>query len=559
MYTKFFGFTDKPFNVTPDPRFLYLTPSHQEALASMIYGIRERKGFVSIIGEVGTGKTTLLHTLFNELDKEIKTVFIFNTRINFNQLLQNILIELELTPKSTNKSELLNQLNDFLIEKLSLGENVALIIDEAQHLPSPVLEELRMLSNLETDREKLIQIILVGQPELDTKLRSPELRQLKQRVGINCYLTPLNREERIEYILHRLNVAGCKSNHIFSQKATELICKHSRGIPRIINILCDNALVSAYGKERKRIDTDIVGEVISDYERSKLPINEKSKVTTTSLEERKRLFTKSRLALVFVCALIAFPTLGISIHGDTLNSFDQFLNAVSTAISTTWQKIERSTRDPIEKNSPQKSQEPSTHTTRGRSIHDLSLNLQKKAANDDQPTIENLPPFEQIPPSSEGDSMPTDSLCVGKNNKVVFAKMGDMVSSLALREYKILNDTIFDIVKRANPEIKDLDRISIGQKIIIPSLDIESTIVEIAKGVFSIHIASFSSYDDAKQYLNKLRGEKYQSSIFPVMIAGKRPWYRITMGNFTSRTKAIECAKSTKLDELPINKFLVRD
>ena len=191
MYTEFFGFKEKPFNVTPDPRYLYLSPSHQEALATMLYGIQERRGFVSIIGEIGTGKTTLLHTLFNELSNDVKTVFIFNTKINFKQLLQNILIELELTPAGNNKVLLLNQLNDFLIKILSLNENVALIIDEAQNLSSSVLEELRMLSNLETSKEKLLQIVLVGQPELDFKLRSHNLRQLKQRIGINCYLTPL--------------------------------------------------------------------------------------------------------------------------------------------------------------------------------------------------------------------------------------------------------------------------------------------------------------------------------------------------------------------------------
>jgi len=334
MYTKFFGFTDKPFNVTPDPRFLYLSPSHQEALASMIYGIRERRGFVTIIGEVGTGKTTLLHTLFKELDKDTTTIFIFNTKVNFNQLLQNILIELELIPKSSNKSELLHQLNDFLIEKLSLDENVALIIDEAQNLPSTVLEELRMLSNLETPREKLLQILLVGQPELDFKLRSPKLRQLKQRIGINCYLAPLNNEERIKYVQHRLTVAGCNDGHLFSHKALELLCNHSGGIPRIINILCDNALLSAYGKDQKRIDTGIIEDVISDHESSMPPTNEKNKVITTVPEERKKISIKPSLAIVFLLAIIALLIIVISAYRNNHIHLDQLMHNVSTIIST---------------------------------------------------------------------------------------------------------------------------------------------------------------------------------------------------------------------------------
>lgn len=265
MYTQFFGFIDKPFNLTPDPKFLYLSPSHQEALSSMIYGIRERRGFVSIIGEVGTGKTTLLHTLFKELDKEIKTIFIFNTIIDFNQLLQNILRELELTPKNNNKSELLNQLNDFLREILSLGENVALIIDDAQNIPSAVLEELHLLSNLVTDGEKLLQIILVGQPELDFKLRSPNLRQLKQRIGINCYITPLNYDQSINYITHRLNIVEA-DNSVFTPDALKLICEFSRGIPRLINTICDNALLMGFGKGERIIDHTIANDVIADLD-----------------------------------------------------------------------------------------------------------------------------------------------------------------------------------------------------------------------------------------------------------------------------------------------------
>jgi general secretion pathway protein A len=179
MYNDYYGFSEEPFNVTPDPRFLYLTPSHREALASMMYGIKERKGFISITGEVGTGKTTLVHTLLMQLDERVKSVFIFHTHISFEELLKTVLTELDIPVVDQGKAGLLHALNENLIRRLSQNENVALIIDEAQNLGKEVLEELRQLSNLETPRSKLLQIILVGQPELEAKLNSPELRQLK--------------------------------------------------------------------------------------------------------------------------------------------------------------------------------------------------------------------------------------------------------------------------------------------------------------------------------------------------------------------------------------------
>ena len=191
----FYGFSEEPFNVTPDPRFLYLTPSHREALASMMYAIKERKGFISITGEVGTGKTTLVHTLLMKLDTQVKAVFIFHTHISFEELLKAILTELDIPVLDGGKAGLLHAFNESLIRRLSQNENVALIIDEAQNLGKEVLEELRLLSNLETPKSKLLQIVLVGQPELEAKLDSPDLRQLKQRIGIRRKVEPLPPEE----------------------------------------------------------------------------------------------------------------------------------------------------------------------------------------------------------------------------------------------------------------------------------------------------------------------------------------------------------------------------
>jgi len=264
MYNEFYGFSEVPFNVTPDPEFLFLTPDHREALAAMIYGIRERKGFIAITGEVGTGKTTLIYTLLKQIEERVKAVFIFHTYITFEQLLRSILLELDLPIVEREKTALLRLLNKYLIQRLTRDENLVMIIDEAQNLSKEVMEGLRMLSNLETPKSKLLQIILVGQPELEAKLDSEDLRQLKQRVEIRRRIRPLSHEECPKYIEHRLNLVGSSSRKLFTQDALSLISDHSRGIPRTINILCDNALLIGYGMTQKVIDGKIIHEVLKD-------------------------------------------------------------------------------------------------------------------------------------------------------------------------------------------------------------------------------------------------------------------------------------------------------
>jgi type II secretory pathway predicted ATPase ExeA len=264
MYDEFYGFSEGPFNVTPDPKFLFLTPDHQEALAAMIYGIRERKGFIAITGEVGTGKTTLIYTLLKQIEKRVKAVFIFHTHITFEQLLISILQELDLSIVEKEKTALLRLLNEYLIQRLTRDENLVIIIDEAQNLSNEVMEGLRMLSNLETPKSKLLQIILVGQPELEIKLDSEDLRQLKQRVEIRRRIRPLSHEECPKYIEHRLNLVGSSSRKLFTPEALSLISDHSGGIPRTVNIICDNALLIGYGMNQKVIDEKIVHEVLKD-------------------------------------------------------------------------------------------------------------------------------------------------------------------------------------------------------------------------------------------------------------------------------------------------------
>jgi general secretion pathway protein A len=264
MYCDFYQMRERPFNVTADPKFLYLNARYREALASLHYGITQRKGFVTLIGEAGTGKTTLLKKLLDDLDATTRTVFVFNTNVTFDEILEYIFGEFDLPVHNGKRLYMLQRLNKFLLEELGKGRNVALLIDEAQDLDYSVLEDLRLLSNLETAKEKILQIVLSGQPELGQKLGNPGLRQLRQRVAVNCRLLPLTRDELTEYIQSRLTAAGAADPKLFTRDAEERVFEISTGIPRLVNIVCDNALVIGYALGKKRIGADVVNEAAAD-------------------------------------------------------------------------------------------------------------------------------------------------------------------------------------------------------------------------------------------------------------------------------------------------------
>jgi len=265
MYEAFFGLREKPFNMTPDSRYFYPSAKHQDALNHMVYAIEDRRGFVVITGEIGSGKTTLSRVLFQKLDPTTKTAIIRNTQLTAKDLVALTLEELEIPYKpGQTKTQLINRLNEFLIEQLRDNCNVVLLIDEAQNLKPGVLEEVRMLSNLETEKEKLIQIILMGQPELKSKLWLRELTQLRQRVTLHYHLTPLDEFEMVAYIDHRLKVAGANGQPIFASDALPTIFHHTHGVPRLINGLCDRALLTGYVSETRIISPDIITEVATE-------------------------------------------------------------------------------------------------------------------------------------------------------------------------------------------------------------------------------------------------------------------------------------------------------
>jgi general secretion pathway protein A len=500
MYSSFFGLREKPFEVTPDPSFLYLTPRHKEMLASLVYGIKERRGFIVVSGEVGTGKTTLINAALQRLDQQTKVAYICNTALSFDELLEVSLMELGLIQPgvSLSKVQAIHRLNEFTIEQLASGGNVVLIVDEAQNLDNLSLENLRLLSNLETRKHKLIQIILAGQPELDVKLNRPELRQLTQRISVRRSIKPLSEEETYAYIAHRLSVAGAEDSGVFGSKAKKKIYDLSAGFPRKINVLCDNALLIAYGIEKKTVDSDILEEAARDLGWTPLMTDQKNVHSHVLSPVNPTVHKRSRflqLALVAAIALL----------GGILLARWMPLSKSSSLVQALQDRIQQRNS---EANSPSKDIDdqashrlPSvSHETR--EAKQTVMNLQAAAPNlSSQSTSGETPALpkpvsrvtteegrrqpdlllaeNQLPPpsvnpisyASARNPEATDHPLVDRSNNVsVTVQKGETLSGIIVDNYGEFNSTILNIVMKENAHIVSPDYIYPGQVIIIPRL-----------------------------------------------------------------------------------------
>ncbi len=295
MYTKFYGFQKKPFPLSPDPDYLFMSPKHEKVYIHLRYAIFENKNFVVITGEIGSGKTTLINFLLRQIKEPFKIAYIRNTLVSPVQFLKFICQEFKIPVEEFDKPKILDALREFLLKEYSANRRVILIIDEAQNLSFQTLEEIRLISNLETEKEPLWQIILVGQPELRRKLQHPSLKQFAQRVTVYCHLEPLSKEETFEYIRHRLRVAGAKNLDLFTKDAIEAVYQYSRGIPRLINILCDTALVYGFADGLLSIDKEVIENVVEDRKKEGFLFEEENSENTFIADHKQLSSSPSEL------------------------------------------------------------------------------------------------------------------------------------------------------------------------------------------------------------------------------------------------------------------------
>lgn len=492
MYCGFYGFSEKPFEVTPDPRFLYLSPTHREVLASLVYGVRERRGFIVLVGEVGTGKTTLINAALESFKDDTKVAYIANTSLSFNQMLFQVLQELRLLDsgqRGVTKLEAIRLLNDLTIRQLSRGGNVVLIVDEAQNLDPEFMENLRLLSNLETRRHKLIQIVLAGQPELDTKLSRPDLRQLTQRVSVRRTIAPLTEEETRDYLQHRLTMAHYEGPELFSKKSKKRIYAYSGGIPRKINILCDNALLIGFGLQKRRIDAVCLEEAAEDL-RWASPGRSNARPFTMAgdpLAARPGAVRRAALAgAVVLAGFVAFATWmtsgGPNLTSLTATLFSASIRELSSVLG----------KEPVRSNDPELVPEivavpPKENGLSQQDVPVDAANLKERTAPDlsreESPgqlgnlTLRPASEERRAPPATEASSgqtlTPPDRTpppAYAKGKKIAVVEANESLIKIIRRNYGTYTDELLARILKENPEIRSPDRIFVGQKIALPDL-----------------------------------------------------------------------------------------
>jgi general secretion pathway protein A len=475
MYLRFFKFRKPPFHITPDPEFLFLSPSHKETSASILYGIAARKGFIAITGEVGVGKTTIVRSYLDRTDsRKTRIAYIFNPALSFQKLLKQVLLELGIPITDDEPSELVNSLHHYLIKEYKNDRNVVLIIDEAQNMPIETLEHIRMFSNLETSRDKLIQIILVGQPEFESMLNLPELRQLKQRIAIHSRMGPLSPSESLAYIQHRLTKASAFYNPVFTEDALKEIVKEAKGIQRTINVISDNALITAFGYQQNPVDSKIIKEVIADLHGVKpaVPLRWRASFAVSLMVIVALLFFLFSDSLNHnetspVAAgggVQEFQALRSGLIPKEISPFAAGPPAGTESVKPAEQEI---SAEPEQEVIEQQALEKSLHTSdtdqgapSGPVIE--TAEAPKPETNISETYIEP----EKIPAAAESVQI------VQKPGPTVrIVKRGDWVFRLLLNVYGRLDEPLVKNFKDLNPQIRNLNRINIGDAVLLPVVE----------------------------------------------------------------------------------------
>jgi general secretion pathway protein A len=565
MYTDYFGFREKPFSITPDPRFFYTNPSYQGAYASLLYGIHEHRGFIVLTGEIGTGKTTLLRRLMENLEPKVRCVFFYNATLTFQECLDFTCEELGLQLRETGPLQKIQALNQFLTDQLARGGTVVLLIDEAQNLSEEVLENLRLLSNLETATEKLLQIVLVGQPELETKLDQPTLRQLRQRIAIQCQLERLDDEEVGPYIHYRLSAVGNKRPQLFTPDAVQEVAYYAKGFPRLINVLCDNALLIAYATSQKSITADIIREAAGDLRlelrRGNPRIAEEFRQSfreigggtspgrapseKTSYPGKPSGNGRRGLRIVIVTLLLGIG--GMGLYTWRVNtSFLEDLRAPLGSINHTLQgMIGGWFRDLTPPEPRLQDNQPATDDTQATPLitkvgpatgADLS-NPQLHKESRDNPL-----PSEQTRAGNEDNISATrhgghDEAGSGASisevtywrEKPMLIQPGSTIAEIAANIYGAQRTLGLDLIKEFNTHIENLNWILAGQWLWLPPLSRETLIRPQPDGSYNLILGTFRSAQQAEQLAQQARLKKYAVMVTPRRMSDNLMLYRVEL------------------------------
>lgn len=495
MYEQHFGFRESPFSITPDPRFFYANSVYLEAYANLRYGIEAKKGFIAVTGEVGTGKTTLLRKLMLSLDKTIQTVLVFNTDVTFNELLRVISRELGLSTAGKDRLSMIEGLNDYLIEQLEHGRTVCMLIDEVQNLSDESLEGLRLLSNLETDRQKLLQIVLMGQPELQAKLDQPHLRQLKQRIAIRSELARLRDDEVGSYINFRIRVAGCDNPELFHSDAVEKIAFYSRGIPRLINVICDNALVIAFAGSEKYVSPEVIGEVVRDLRIA--PDNQLIHDQTNQLTPNQSARTRDVAEPAEGAEILSSET---TVPISKRKPIGAFAAAAAASLAIVILLGFASLTDPGK-----------FFTGASESLNGYQKNLAEWAL---LVTGQNANPPKRMNVKIADTRQQTAEITAKSNDHRLTIQNGSTVFQIATDAYGSRSAILgIDLIKEFNPDIANLNWINAGQDLLLPALNEETLLRQQQDGSFRLIVASFLSRREAEDF-----AERIVRDGFPVVV-----------------------------------------
>jgi general secretion pathway protein A len=503
MYNEFFGFSETPFEPTPNPKFLYLSRSHREALASMTHAVKNRKGFISVTGDVGTGKTMLIHAFLTHLDERVKTVHIFHTTLTFNELLKTILSELHVADIKEDTADLVNQLAQYVRQLNSKDEMLAIILDEAQDLPPIVMKDLQTITPLGS---KGMKIVFVGQPGFEDKLKAEDLEPLKQSIETRRQIRGFSEEESANYIDHRLKLVGRSSLEIFSPEALSLICSYSRGIPRVINILCDNALLMGHRSSTKKIEVDIIHEAIRNLEG---PRRRKALFSSTAVVNKFYAFPFGLNFLFKKATLII--ALSLLCLGAFISLTHRYLQQKSTEISEikSLQTHKVKTQPPSSPISSQKTPPPPQKL---------------------QPLPQKTPPPAPAPAAALGREYTL--------KKIVAVKKGQTISQLSQEYYGMVNLTLIDLLLDLNPTITNVHLILVDQEIKIPNITEKLLIVPSPDHTYQIHAGTFETPDSVKPYGDEpaLKGKKVET--LSRGVSPREAWHRVLIGKFDNEEEA---------------------